>query len=52
MELFNIGFLPVRLVDVIDIALVAFIFYKLYMVMRGTVAAQIFVGLVVRHTGV
>jgi diadenylate cyclase len=46
MELFNIGFLPVRLVDVIDIALVAFIFYKLYMVMRGTVAAQIFVGLV------
>ncbi len=46
MELFKIGFLPVTFIDVIDIALVSFIFYKLYMVMRGTVAAQIFVGLV------
>jgi diadenylate cyclase len=46
MELFRIGFLSVSLVDVVDIALVSFIFYKLYMVMRGTVAAQIFVGLV------
>ena len=46
MELFHIGFLSVTLVDLIDIALVSFIFYKLYLVMRGTVAAQIFVGLV------
>jgi len=46
MELFRIGFLPVSLVDLLDIALVAFIFYKLYMIMRGTVAAQIFAGLV------
>ncbi|MBI4547451.1 MAG: TIGR00159 family protein [Ignavibacteriae bacterium] len=46
MELFKIGFLSVSLIDIIDIALVSFIFYKLYMVMRGTVAAQIFVGLV------
>lgn len=46
MELFRIGFLPVSLVDLIDIALVALIFYKLYMVMRGTVASQIFAGLV------
>lgn len=46
MELFNLGFLNVTLVDLLDIALVSFIFYKLYMVMRGTVAAQIFVGLV------
>lgn len=46
MDLFKIGFVDVSLVDVIDIALVSFIFYKLYMVMRGTVAAQIFVGLV------
>lgn len=46
MELFRIGFLTVTIVDVVDIALVSFIFYKLYMVMRGTVAAQIFVGLV------
>ena len=46
MEIFRIGFLNVTLVDVIDVTLVSFIFYKLYMVMRGTVAAQIFVGLV------
>lgn len=46
MDLFSVGFLHVSLVDLIDIALVSFIFYKLYMVMRGTVAAQIFVGLV------
>ena len=46
MDLFKIGFLDVGLVDVIDVVLVSFIFYKLYMIMRGTVAAQIFVGLV------
>ncbi len=46
MELFRIGFLTVSIVDVLDIALVSFIFYKLYMVMRGTVAAQIFIGLI------
>ncbi|MEE9288842.1 MAG: diadenylate cyclase CdaA [Bacteroidota bacterium] len=46
MELFKIGFLPVTIIDVIDIVLVAFIFYKLYMMMRGTIAAQIFVGLI------
>lgn len=46
MELFHIGFLNVTLVDLLDVGLVSFIFYKLYMVMRGTVAAQIFVGLV------
>lgn len=45
-ELFQIGFLNVTLIDIIDIALVSFIFYKLYTVMRGTIAAQIFVGLV------
>jgi diadenylate cyclase len=46
MELFRIGFISVSVIDIVDIALVSFIFYKLYMVMRGTVAAQIFVGLI------
>ena len=45
MELFHIGFITVSLIDLVDIGLVAFIFYKLYQVMRGTVAAQIFIGL-------
>jgi diadenylate cyclase len=46
MELFHIGFLNITLVDLFDVAIVSFIFYKLYVVMRGTIAAQIFVGLV------
>src|SRR5260221_5581638 len=47
MELFKIGFLDVTFIDIVDIAVVSIIFYKLYMLMRGTVAAQIFVGLVI-----
>jgi diadenylate cyclase len=46
MVLFHIGFITVSLVDLVDIGLVSFICYKLYFVMRGTIAAQIFVGLV------
>jgi len=45
MELFKIGFITLTLIDVIDILIVTYIFYKLYLVMRGTIAAQIFVGL-------
>lgn len=45
MELFKIGFLSVTIVDFLDIALVTFLFYQLYSVMRGTIAAQIFIGL-------
>ena len=45
LELFRIGFLTVTASDVLDIALVSFIFYRLYMAMRGTIAIQIFVGL-------
>jgi diadenylate cyclase len=46
MELFKIGFLSISISDIIDIALVSLIFYRLYIVMRGTIAAQIFIGLV------
>lgn len=46
MELFEIGFLKVKLVDVIDILIVTYIFYKLYTIMKGTVASQIFFALV------
>lgn len=45
MELFKIGFLSVTFVDLLDIALVSFLFYQLYNIMRGTIAAQIFIGL-------
>jgi diadenylate cyclase len=45
MELFRIGFLTVTLVDLVDIALVSFISYRVYVAMRGTVAVQILAGL-------
>jgi len=45
MELFKIGFLTVRLIDFIDILIVSYIFYKLYRIMRGTIAFQIFISL-------
>lgn len=45
MELFRIGFLTVTLVDLIDIALVSFISYRVYVAMRGTIAVQILAGL-------
>ena len=46
MELFKIGFLTISLTDIIDVALVAVIFYRLYLAVRGTIAVQIFIGLV------
>jgi len=46
VELFHIGFLSVRLLDIIDILLVAFLLYKLYDLLKGGVAMNIFIGLV------
>lgn len=46
-EIFKIGFLSVTFLDVLDIAIVSFIIYKLYTVIKGTIASQIFIGLVI-----
>ncbi len=46
MELFKIGFVTVRLVDLIDIGLVAFLLFRLYENIRGTLAIRI-AGLIV-----
>ena len=46
MEIFQIGFLTIRLLDVIDVLLVAFLLYKLYELLKGGVAMNIFIGLV------
>lgn len=46
-ELFKIGFLTVSFLDFLDIVLVSFIFYKLYTAVKGTIAAQIFYGLLI-----
>ena len=44
-ELFKIGFLTVSLFDLLDIMIVSFVIYKLYRIIKGTIAAQIFLGL-------
>ncbi|MGE5365047.1 MAG: diadenylate cyclase CdaA [Bacteroidota bacterium] len=46
-DLFKIGFLPVTFLDVIDILVVAYIIYKAYNIIKGTIAAQIMIGLVI-----
>jgi diadenylate cyclase len=45
--LFKIGFLTIYWTDLLDIIVVSFVFYRLYLVMRGTIAVQIFLGLLV-----
>lgn len=37
--------IPIRVVDLFEIALVAFVLYKLYTLMSGTIAVQIFLGI-------
>ncbi|MBN1447992.1 MAG: diadenylate cyclase CdaA [Bacteroidetes bacterium] len=49
--LFKIGFLEIGWTDILDIIVVTFIFYRLYLIMRGTIAIQIFVGLLVIVAG-
>ncbi|MBE0642858.1 MAG: TIGR00159 family protein [Bacteroidetes bacterium] len=49
--LFKIGFLEIGWTDILDIVVVTFIFYRLYLVMRGTIAIQIFLGLLVIVAG-
>lgn len=43
--LFKIGFLPITIIDVIDILIVSTILYKLYQFLKGGVAIRMFIGL-------
>ena len=45
LTLFKIGFLPITLMDVVDLLAVAFIFYQIFILVRGTRAAQMILGL-------
>jgi diadenylate cyclase len=47
MELFHIGFLEFRLIDVVDVLLVAAIFYQALVLIKGTRSTQIVFGAVV-----
>ncbi len=45
-EIFKIGFLSFTFLDLIDITLVTLVIYKLYNFIKGTIAQQIFLGLI------
>ncbi|MFQ6605083.1 MAG: diadenylate cyclase CdaA [Fidelibacterota bacterium] len=47
MTIFKIGFLSVTLLDIIDLILVSWIFFKVYHYFRGTRAGQMLVGLII-----
>lgn len=46
-EIFRIAFLPVTLLDVLDILVISFTLYQLYLFIRGSRAAQMAIGLVI-----
>jgi diadenylate cyclase len=43
----KIGFLPIHIIDILDILLVSFLFYQLYNFLKGSVAARMVVGFIV-----
>lgn len=51
MENLSTNFLQLRFLDVIDILLVALIIYYVYNLIRGTIAVNIFIGLVIIYIG-
>ena len=42
--LFDIGFLPVRIWDVLDILIVGYLMYQIYKLLQGNIAFNIFIG--------
>jgi len=47
MELFRIGFLPITVIDLIDIAFVAYLLYNAYLFIKGTMASRMVLGLLI-----
>lgn len=47
--LFKIGFLPVRLWDVLDILIVGYLMYQIYKLLRGNIAFNIFIGVLMLY---
>ncbi|MBR9920160.1 MAG: TIGR00159 family protein [Bacteroidetes bacterium] len=47
--LFEIGFLPVRIWDILDILIVGFVIYQVYRLLRGSIAFNIFIGVIVLY---
>ena len=46
MVLFQIGFLTITLIDIIDLLLVSWLFFKIYIYFKGTRAGQMLAGLI------
>jgi len=47
MDIFHIGFLNIRLLDILDILLVAYLLYRAYGLLKGGVAINIIIGVLV-----
>jgi diadenylate cyclase len=47
LKLFNIGFLEVTIIDILDVFLIAFILFRLYHFLKGTRAIQMAAGLII-----
>ncbi len=47
--LFEIGFLPIRIWDVIDILIVGYLMYQIYKLLRGNIAFNIFIGVLTMY---
>ena len=47
MDLFQIGFLTIRLLDILDILLVAYLLYRIYNLLKGGVAINIIFGIII-----
>lgn len=49
MLLFDIGFLDIRFLDILDILIVAYFLYLFYQLLRGTIAFNIIVGVLILY---
>jgi len=47
LTLFKIGFLPVTVIDILDILIMSFIVFRLYNFLRGSRGAQVLAGLII-----
>lgn len=44
--LFEIGFLPIRILDILDILIVGYLMYRIFRLLKGSIAFNIFIGVV------
>jgi diadenylate cyclase len=49
MQLFDYTFIKPSLIDIVDVVLVAFIIYQIYSLIRGTIAANILIGIIILY---